>query len=172
MPVTRDELHQRRIDCRGFRRSDGLWDVEGRVVDTKTYAVRHGEQVVSAGDPLHDMTLVLTFDSDLVICGVAVLMDATPYQVCSGAADIMSLLIGLQIKAGWLSEARKILNPNARCTHVFELLGPLATTAYQTLSIARGKPVDNPAKIDSCFAYSSARDVVRNNWPDRYTGES
>ena len=32
---TREELHFRRIDMRGYRRSDGLLEVEGRVTDRK-----------------------------------------------------------------------------------------------------------------------------------------
>ena len=34
--TTREELHFRRIDMRGYRRSDGLFEVEGRVTDRKT----------------------------------------------------------------------------------------------------------------------------------------
>jgi hypothetical protein len=37
-PASRDPIHDRRIDCRGYRRSDGLWDIEGHLTDTKTYA--------------------------------------------------------------------------------------------------------------------------------------
>jgi len=33
--VAREELHFRRIDMRGYRRSDGLYEVEGRVTDVK-----------------------------------------------------------------------------------------------------------------------------------------
>ena len=36
--VQREAIHQRDIECHGYRRADGLWDVEGRMVDTKTYA--------------------------------------------------------------------------------------------------------------------------------------
>ena len=35
--VTKEELHFRRIDMRGYRRSDGLFEVEGRVTDRKSY---------------------------------------------------------------------------------------------------------------------------------------
>lgn len=31
--ITREELHFRRIDMRGYRRSDDLYEVEGRVTD-------------------------------------------------------------------------------------------------------------------------------------------
>jgi hypothetical protein len=32
----RAELHFRRIDMRGFRRSDGLFEVEGRITDRRS----------------------------------------------------------------------------------------------------------------------------------------
>jgi len=31
----RKPAHHRQIDCRGYRRSDGLWDIEGHLVDTR-----------------------------------------------------------------------------------------------------------------------------------------
>ena len=34
--VAREELHLRRIELRGYRRVDGLYDVEARMVDTKS----------------------------------------------------------------------------------------------------------------------------------------
>ena len=34
--VPRDHIHTREIRCRGFRRRDGLWDIEGVLEDTKT----------------------------------------------------------------------------------------------------------------------------------------
>ncbi len=36
-PVDREPIHTRRIECTGYRRTDGLWDVEGHLVDTKSY---------------------------------------------------------------------------------------------------------------------------------------
>ncbi len=32
----REHLHTREIEWRGYRREDELWDIEGRLVDTKT----------------------------------------------------------------------------------------------------------------------------------------
>ena len=34
--VPREELHLRRIELRGYRRQDGRYDIEARMVDTKT----------------------------------------------------------------------------------------------------------------------------------------
>ena len=33
----RQLMHNRAIECRGYQREDGLWDIEGHLVDTKTY---------------------------------------------------------------------------------------------------------------------------------------
>lgn len=34
----REAYHTRTISCQGWRRQDGDWDVEGRMVDTKPFA--------------------------------------------------------------------------------------------------------------------------------------
>jgi hypothetical protein len=36
-PIGRQHLHTRRVVCQGFFRDDGLWDIEGRITDEKTY---------------------------------------------------------------------------------------------------------------------------------------
>ena len=56
------------------------------------------------------------------------------------------------------------------------LLGPVATTAYQTLStvrMARPEELDaegRPRRIDSCFAYAADGDLVRQRWPGHHAG--
>ncbi len=59
-PSQREPLHTRRIDCRGYRRQEGIWDIEGHLVDTKTYA-RHIDYrgAVAPGVPVHEMWLRL-----------------------------------------------------------------------------------------------------------------
>ena len=32
-PEDREPIHHRRIDCRGYRRKDGLWDIEGHLTE-------------------------------------------------------------------------------------------------------------------------------------------
>jgi hypothetical protein len=52
-----------------------------------------------------------------------------------------------------------------------ELLPPLATAAFQTISpvrLARPDVLDKggrPVKIDSCYAFASHREVVMRRWP-------
>ena len=57
-------------------------------------------------------------------------------------------------------------------------MGPIATTAYQTVSGSRldrmlrpAEPGQRPAKIDSCWAYAAERDVVKRFWPELHTGD-
>ena len=71
---------------------------------------------------------------------------------------------------------RERLGGRASCTHLVELLSPMATTAFQTLwPFTRGRPEKldahgRPVKIDTCYAYASDREVVMQMWPVHYNG--
>ena len=43
-PVERELTHTRVVTCRGYRRADGLIDIEGRIVDTKPYRFRNRDR--------------------------------------------------------------------------------------------------------------------------------
>jgi hypothetical protein len=57
------------------------------------------------------------------------------------------------------------------------MLGAMATVAFQTLYPAlKAKGKTEPARgrpplIDSCYAFRADGPVVRNTWPDYYTGQ-
>ena len=172
--VPRDELHFRRIELRGYRRHDGLYDIEARMVDTKatdlTLDVRH----VPAGEPLHDMSVRLVIDEDLNVIDIVASTDASPFGVCREATATLQVMKGLRIGHGWSQITRERLGGPQGCTHLTELLAPLATVAFQTLSQvrqAKPTPVDaygKPRKIDSCYAYASNREIVQRRWPLHY----
>jgi hypothetical protein len=170
-PTSRRELHHRAIECRGYERDDGLFDIDARVTDRRTYAlVQLDGRVASAGAPVHDMWLRLTVDSQLVIHDVIASTDASPYAVCPGAAVAMRRLVGEHIGPGFTRQSRALLGGAKGCTHLVELLGPAATTAYQTLvrqrNAASASPGEGrPAKIDSCHAYAAGGELVRQLWP-------
>ena len=87
-----------------------------------------------------------------------------------------SAIKGLRIGRGWTRAVKERLGGTAGCTHIMELLGPMATTAFQTLVVLRrGKPrapSDKPPMLlDSCYAYAADREVVRERWPQHYTGK-
>ena len=80
VPAPRTHVHTRDVQYRGYRREDGLWDIEAELTDTKTYGLeRNGRDVLPAGDPVHGMVIRLTVDDAMKITDVAVGMPATPF---------------------------------------------------------------------------------------------
>ncbi len=178
-PPRRDLIHTRSIECRGYRREDGLWDIEARLVDTKSYSFENEWRgVVAAGVPVHEMWLRLTVDEDLLVHGCEASSEIFPFPACGDVAPRFRTLEGLRIGPGWQREVRKRLGGVKGCTHLVELLGPIATTAFQTIAPLREKrkTADDatgerkPRLIGSCHALASDGEVVRKEWPEFYTG--
>ena len=175
--VERELLHTRTIDMRGYKRADGLFDIEGRVTDVKTHPLHPpGRETPSPpGVPIHDMSIRMTIDDRLTIVDIVAVMDAGPYGHCPEAAGGLASLRGAQIGRGWTARVKALLGRES-CTHLVELLIPMATAAFQTMAPVRfGRPdvldaTGRPVKIDSCYAYSSDRALVRKVWPAHYTG--
>lgn len=176
--VEREHIHTRKIICDGFKRSDGLWDIEARLTDTKSYEFPNKDRggSIRAGEFLHNMYLRLTIDLDFLIHAVDVVSVDTPYNLCKQAPDNMQNLVGVQIKKGWMREVRKRIGGRSGCTHLIELLGPMATTAYQTMGEALRIRNQNqaipmkPRHLDTCVAMSSDGPVVEREWPEFYSG--
>jgi Protein of unknown function (DUF2889) len=174
--ATREELHFRRIDMRGYRRSDGLFEVEGRVVDRKPddFTPYSGGRHVPAGEPVHDMGVRLVYDDQLRVHDVSTFTDASPYAHCPEGGRALLSLKGLRMTSGWSNEVKSRLRGARSCTHLMELLIPMATTAFQSLSATGLTRVDRrdvtgrPVKIDSCYAYGAQRELVRRMWPEYY----
>lgn len=176
--VTREELHFRRIDMRGWRRSDGLYEVEGRVTDRKPHAFKapNGSKVVPANEPIHDMGVKLVFDGDMLVNDIVAFTDSAPYPDCYAAGHALEVLKGVRIASGWSGEVHRRLGGEKSCTHLMQILIPLGTTAFQSLSMVRlARPEvlaagGRPVKVDSCYAYAANREVVMRKWPAFYTG--
>lgn len=172
--VTREELHFRRIDMRGWRRSDGLFEVEGRVIDQKPgdFVPWRGGKFVAAGEPVHNLGVRLVFDSNLEVREVSTFTEAAPYPMCPEGGRALQALVGLRMVGGWNKQVRTLLAGAASCTHLMELLTPMATVAHQSIGQvlqARPERVDKtgrPIKIDSCYAYGAERELVRRHWPE------
>ena len=53
----RDLLHSRDIILRGYRRADGLYDIEAQLTDTKSYGSANRDRgYIQAGEPVHALT--------------------------------------------------------------------------------------------------------------------
>jgi hypothetical protein len=200
MPLTqaasRELLHTRDIQISGYRRDDGLYDIEAQLADAKTYGfVNQDRGYVTAGEKLHGMWLRLTLDDTMTIVASEAATDYAPYAMCPGAAPAFASLTGLRIKPGFLREAAQRVGGTAGCTHLRELLQQMATTAYQTISpyrawreaqntgeaaepgsdkldarIAQKLLSSGASIVNSCRAYASDGPIVRRRWPELYTG--
>ncbi len=172
----RRHLHTRAIHCEGFLRDDLLWDIEARILDTKTYPYDEpwrGRR--EAGSAVHDMRVRLTIDDAMKVHDIVVAMPSTPYPVCAEVRAQFRTLIGLVIGPGWRAEINRRVGATRGCTHVRELLFPMATVAFQTI---RGWPRDDgtddavsaptePAQgfLDGCHAWASDGEVVARFHP-------
>lgn len=170
-PTSRQPIHTRSISIEGFRRSDGLWDVEAVLQDVKSYDLeglyRHH---IPAGEPIHDIRVRVSVDDGLVIHAAEATIDNAPFPMCGHIGPSFASLAGLALGAGFMREVRARFGGVLGCTHISELLGAIATTAFQTiyplLRKERGEPPGRPTLIDSCHAFSADGDVVARQWPD------
>jgi hypothetical protein len=127
-------IHQRDIAYRSFLRPDGLWDVEGTLLDTKGYdqvAVERGP--LPAGTPIHHMRIRLTIDDSFTVQAVEVEMPTTPFGECQGSKPPLQLLVGARIASGWRKAIQEKMGGELGCTHLREMLAGMGTAAFQTV---------------------------------------
>lgn len=175
-PAGRSPVHTRSIECRSYRRDDGLFDIEGHLTDVKSYPFTseyRGE--VKAGEPVHDMWLRLTVDDQMVVRDVEAKTDAGPYAVCPAINPAFAKLKGLSVGPGWNKKVRELLGGVQGCTHLVDLLGPLGTVTLHTVrwsSSAPGAKPRAPSKppLNICHAWASDGEVVHREYPALYTG--
>jgi hypothetical protein len=175
-PAARREIHHRVIDMKAYAREDGLYDVEAHLVDTKPFDFERlaSNGPVPAGQALHDLWVRLTVDGEYVVRAIAASSDVTPYALCREAETTLQVLVGEPIARGWSAKVKERLRGAASCTHLMELMIPLATTALQGIRGVKPKHERRsatggvPAQIDSCFAYGRQRSVVQQLWPQHY----
>jgi hypothetical protein len=181
-PVERELLHLRDIQLRGWQRADGLYDIEAHLLDTKTRPFRNENRgEMPPGTPLHGMWLRLTIAEDMQVVACEASSDHTPYAICPQAAPNFSRLAGLKIGPGFNRAVAERVGGTHGCTHLRELLGQMATVAYQTLypiraarereaaarRIAAGEapPQKRPALVGTCIAYAPDSPVTLARWP-------
>lgn len=177
-PVERTCLHNRKYDFQGYQRADGLWDIEGRIVDTKTYAFANQDRgEIPAGEALHDMSIRLTIDEDFKVHDIEAVTDYSPFRLCPNVTPNFKRMIGSEIKAGWTQQVRRQLGGIEGCTHLVELLIAMATVAFQTLypvraaKAAKRPPGQRPGLLETCHAFATDSPIVKRDWPEFYTGE-
>lgn len=182
-PAERALLHSRDIALRGYLRADGQFDVEAHLTDVKTDhpANDTGRSNKAPGEPVHGMWLRLTVAEDMTVTACEAAMEHTPYAICPGAAPNFARLAGLRIGPGFNRAVAERVGGTHGCTHLRELLGQMATVAYQTLYPVRARkeaeeaarraaagepaPHKRPAMVGTCIAYAPDSPVTLARWP-------
>ena len=158
-PTDRELIHNRKINCRGYVRVDGDFDIEAELIDTKSYdfpSDTHG--TVKTGTPIHHMQVRITLNFDLEITDAVAVTLHGPYLVCPKGAENIKNLIGLQIGPGWRNKTKAAIGGPKGCTHITELLGQMATTAFQTL-------YGEKARLKREAQLNSPQDQTQNQTP-------
>jgi hypothetical protein len=175
--VPRRLIHERRVITRGYLRDDGLWDLEGELVDEKTYTYADRERgPLPSGTPMHHMRARLTVDHDLVVHAAEGAMPAQPFTYCSGALDPVPALVGASLAKGFRRTVEEAMGTTRGCTHLKDLILALATTAYQTISSYReqfmpelGAPKaadgEKPFFLNQCRSWGESSPVVARFLP-------
>ncbi|BBB26109.1 DUF2889 domain-containing protein [Amphritea japonica] len=176
-PTERILEHTRTVTCTGYKRSDGLWDIEGHLSDIKTAPIEIRERndgIVEPGEPIHLLAIRITIDLDFNILDAVASMDYTPYRMCPSIADRYQLLIGTRIAPGFTKKCKELFSGTNGCTHLLELLGPIATTAFQATHTERkdiegwGDGDKKPQVLNTCHTFGSSGEVVEKYWPKFY----
>jgi hypothetical protein len=174
-PAPRRHLHTRAISCEGYEREDGLFDIEARIIDQKTYDTEdpyRGKR--AAGMHVHDMQVRLTLDRGFVVRAIEVTTNKAPYDVCPSVAPGYQKLVGARIGAGWRKAVTEAVGRTKGCTHISELLMPVATVAFQTMGNWKAdqnkaaSEMKKPGFIDGCKAWASDGPVVQKLFPMFY----
>jgi hypothetical protein len=178
--TARKLIHTREIRCCGYERDDGLWDIEGVITDVKTYSFDTIDRgVVPAGEPIHEMHVRLTVDDKLTVHEIEATTELSPFKICPQIASGVKKLIGERVVGGWTRTVNEKLGGVAGCTHIMQLiLGPLATSVYQTVIPALAKrkrdagiaedKESKPGWLDSCYGWSSSGEMIKERFPKFY----
>lgn len=172
----RTPLHTRTITFTGFARADGLWDMEGELLDVKHQDHPHEDGTRAAGQPVHHLFMRVTLDANFCIQAMATSMDITPYGECGQADRHMQRFVGMTMGAGWRKTIETHIGGHSGCTHLRELLFNMATAAFQTIPhdigmqrLARGEPMvasdQPPFYVDRCMSWDASGPVVARLLP-------
>ncbi len=172
-PAPRTLAHTRRVTYHGFQRTDGLWDIEGELLDSKPHPTESltGGPERPANAPVHSMRIRATVDLDLVVHAIEVSMDAFPLGDCPKARLSMQAMVGCSMTSGWRNAIQANLGGVASCTHLRELLNNMATAAFQTLSHAIHETAladAVPPYLGQCTGWDRSGEGVRVHHPQFY----
>jgi hypothetical protein len=175
-PAARERLHQRRVSYEGFRRDDGLFDIEAHITDHKDRDYRLAMGTRSKDIPVHNMWARVTIDRRFDVIDIEAVTDEMPYPgQCNRIGSEYKKLIGSNLLKGFRKSIAENMGGVKGCTHLSELLGYLPTAAVQTFAGIKNETetVDGkkPFQLDSCHALATNTETVRVYYPKWFVGE-
>jgi DUF2889 family protein len=171
--VSRERLHLRRVTYEGFQRSDGLYDIDAHLADTKDRDFELLTGVRAAGEAVHDMHVRVTIDRAFTIHAIEARTDQMPYPgACDRIGPAYTKLVGANLVRGFRKQLHDTMGGVHGCTHLTELLGYLPTAAVQTFAGLRREDdgAEKPFQLDRCHALETTTDTVREYYPKWYRG--
>ena len=183
-PAPRRLSHKRTITLDGFAREDGHYDIEAELMDVKNYDFpNQARGEIKKDEPLHHMKVRVTISEEMAIINAEAVTLAGPYFECPHGADNIRHLIGLKIQPGWKKIVARAIGGREGCTHITELMGPVATVAFQTIYAEKAKRKREALQKDpshkddensmaiassllnSCYALAEGREAARQHQP-------
>jgi hypothetical protein len=171
--IPRQRLHQRSITYEGYRRDDGLFDIEAHLVDAKDHDYELITGTRPAREAVHDMWARVTIDRAFVVHAIEVRTVGMPYPgACDRIEPAYGKLVGANLVQGFRKRLHDDMGGTHGCTHVTELLGSLPTAAVQTMAGLRreNEGAAKPFQLDRCHALETTTDTVRRYYPNWYRG--
>ena len=173
--VEREHTHTRRVRFEGYKRADGLFDIEGHLTDVKNRDYRLKTGVRRAGQPIHEMWLRITIDRRLNIVDAVASSDAVPYPGgCEAIAPAYRKLIGLSLVKDFRKKVHEALGGVHGCTHLTEMLAGMPTAAIQTFAGEMPEERDDgrkPFQLDQCHALETSSETVKKWYPKWFKGK-
>lgn len=167
--------HTRSIVAQAYERADGLWDIDAQITDTKTRDTSLASGIRASGDPIHNLSLRITIDTQLNIVDADAVSDAVPYPgYCNTIGPAYKKLIGLNLMRGFRHEVKQRLEGIAGCTHLTEMASVLPTAAIQAfagdvLPTRDGSAEDSeehaPFQLNRCHALRFDGPAVEKYYP-------
>jgi len=194
-------MHTRRIECEGFRRADGMFEIDGHITDIRPFPYYgHWSNDVVDGKPVHEMWLRLVIDENKTIVDVEAALDHTPFPTCGEVTNHYKRLIGITIGPGLGKQVFDQVGGTEGCTHVTGLVQTMATTLLQALAseAQRVRPGDETLSgddllrqrmqkvgdaftnsaapgytlLNTCYSHSSSGPVVKRLAPEYHQAKN
>lgn len=174
---SRTLTHQRRIQFEGYRRADGLYDIEAHLYDVKPTDFTLSTGLRPAGTPVHDMWIRLTLDAGYRIVAAVARTEAMPYPgVCERVTPDYGKLVGLNLLKGFRKAVHDLFAHVKGCTHLNEMLLQFPTAAIQARAAEQLDSDDGPGgtqpfQLDQCHALDTHGEIAERYYPKWFRGK-